>query len=217
MRVESTKTGDQWPSKVYSEIARKGAPRRCRPTGGVSERTHAWMNAYGTLRRCTDRDGKIVDFTSPPPSSPSVHSSARRNPVPLTDQAHHRRPNDPVHGLFKSFGRLKVLKGIDEELSPGEPLLVQVADVGEQATRVQPAESGRDRGARAGVSGFQVRSLPSGPQRPRPGWCAYRAATATRPEDSLHARLNPVASAGRQRARTRRTLAALTTFFGRVS
>jgi hypothetical protein len=24
--------------------------------------THAWMNGYGKLRRCTERDGKIVDF-----------------------------------------------------------------------------------------------------------------------------------------------------------
>ena len=28
----------------------------------VVERTHAWMNGYGKLRRCTERDGKIVDF-----------------------------------------------------------------------------------------------------------------------------------------------------------
>jgi hypothetical protein len=28
----------------------------------VSERTHSWMNGYGKLRRCTDRDGRIVDF-----------------------------------------------------------------------------------------------------------------------------------------------------------
>lgn len=26
------------------------------------ERTHSWMNGYGKLRRCTDRDGRIVDF-----------------------------------------------------------------------------------------------------------------------------------------------------------
>jgi hypothetical protein len=26
------------------------------------ERLHAWMNNYGKLRRCTDRDGTIVDF-----------------------------------------------------------------------------------------------------------------------------------------------------------
>ncbi len=28
----------------------------------VAERTHPWMNGYGKLRRCTDRDGTIVDF-----------------------------------------------------------------------------------------------------------------------------------------------------------
>lgn len=31
-------------------------------TRRVVERTHSWMNGYGKLRRCTDRDGKIVDF-----------------------------------------------------------------------------------------------------------------------------------------------------------
>jgi hypothetical protein len=28
----------------------------------VVERTHAWMNGYGKLRRCTERHAKIVDF-----------------------------------------------------------------------------------------------------------------------------------------------------------
>jgi len=28
----------------------------------VVERTHSWMNGYGKLRRCTDKDGDIVDF-----------------------------------------------------------------------------------------------------------------------------------------------------------
>jgi hypothetical protein len=28
----------------------------------VTERTHSRMNGYGKLRRCTDRDGRIVDF-----------------------------------------------------------------------------------------------------------------------------------------------------------
>jgi hypothetical protein len=28
----------------------------------MSERTHAWMNGDGMLRRCTDRDSKTVDF-----------------------------------------------------------------------------------------------------------------------------------------------------------
>jgi hypothetical protein len=28
----------------------------------VVERTHTYMNSYGKLRRCPERDGKIVDF-----------------------------------------------------------------------------------------------------------------------------------------------------------
>jgi len=28
----------------------------------VVERTHAWMNGYGKLRRCTERNGRVVDF-----------------------------------------------------------------------------------------------------------------------------------------------------------
>jgi hypothetical protein len=45
------------------EIARKGVPRP-HPAGTrwVVERTHAWMNGYGKLRRCTGRNGKVVDF-----------------------------------------------------------------------------------------------------------------------------------------------------------
>lgn len=45
------------------EIARKGlpAPIQARKRW-VVERTHAWMNGYGKLRRCTERDGTVVDF-----------------------------------------------------------------------------------------------------------------------------------------------------------
>ena len=44
-------------------IARKGvpAPIQAGPRW-VVERTHAWMNGYGKLRRCTERDGVVVDF-----------------------------------------------------------------------------------------------------------------------------------------------------------
>ena len=45
------------------EISRKGVP--CAIQVGkrwVVERTNSWMNGYGKLRRCTDRDGAIVDF-----------------------------------------------------------------------------------------------------------------------------------------------------------
>jgi len=46
------------------EIARKGVPAPIQAGGRrwVVERTHAWMNGYGRLRRCTKRDAKIVDF-----------------------------------------------------------------------------------------------------------------------------------------------------------
>jgi hypothetical protein len=48
---------------LHGEIARKGVPAPVQVgKRWVCERTHAWMNGYGKLRRCTDRDGKIVDF-----------------------------------------------------------------------------------------------------------------------------------------------------------
>jgi hypothetical protein len=48
---------------LHGEIARKGVPAAVQVgKRWVCERTHAWMNGYGKLRRCTDRDGKIVDF-----------------------------------------------------------------------------------------------------------------------------------------------------------
>jgi IS5 family transposase len=44
-------------------IARKGVPAPIQAgTRWVVERTHAWMNGYGKLRRCTERDAKVVDF-----------------------------------------------------------------------------------------------------------------------------------------------------------
>jgi transposase len=46
-----------------SEITRKGVPAPVQAgRRWVVERTHAWMNGYGKLRRCTERDGEIVDF-----------------------------------------------------------------------------------------------------------------------------------------------------------
>ena len=45
------------------EISRKGVPAPIQVgKRWVVERTHAWMNGYGKLRRCTDKDGEIVDF-----------------------------------------------------------------------------------------------------------------------------------------------------------
>lgn len=45
------------------EIARKGVPAPLQAgRRWVVERTQAWMNGYGKLRRCTERDGAVVDF-----------------------------------------------------------------------------------------------------------------------------------------------------------
>ena len=45
------------------EIARKGVPAPLQAgTRWVVERTHAWMNGYGKLRRCTERDAAVVDL-----------------------------------------------------------------------------------------------------------------------------------------------------------
>lgn len=49
--------------ELHGEIARKGVPAPVQVgKRWVTERTHSWMNGYGKLRRCTDRDGQIVDF-----------------------------------------------------------------------------------------------------------------------------------------------------------
>jgi len=43
-------------------IARKGVPAPLQAgTRWVVERTHAWRNGYGKLRRCTETDGRVVD------------------------------------------------------------------------------------------------------------------------------------------------------------
>jgi len=45
------------------DIARKGVPAPLQAgKRWVVERTQAWMNGYGKLRRCTERDGAVVDF-----------------------------------------------------------------------------------------------------------------------------------------------------------
>lgn len=43
------------------EVARKGDPVQAGPRW-VVERTHAWMNGFGKLRRCTERRASAVDF-----------------------------------------------------------------------------------------------------------------------------------------------------------
>jgi hypothetical protein len=45
------------------EIARKGVPAPVQAgSRWVVERCHSWMNGYGKLRRCTERDARVVDF-----------------------------------------------------------------------------------------------------------------------------------------------------------
>jgi hypothetical protein len=48
---------------LVGEIATKGIPSPIQAgKRWVVEGTHSWMNNFGKLRRCTDRDGVIVDF-----------------------------------------------------------------------------------------------------------------------------------------------------------
>jgi hypothetical protein len=49
---------------IAGTIARKGVPAPLQ-TGSrwVIERTHAWMNGYGELRRCTERCRTVVDLS----------------------------------------------------------------------------------------------------------------------------------------------------------
>ncbi len=45
------------------EIARKGVPAPVQAgKRWTVERTHSWMNGYGKLRRCTERNGAVVEF-----------------------------------------------------------------------------------------------------------------------------------------------------------
>lgn len=47
---------------IAAVIARKGIPAPLQVgKRWVVERTHSWMNGYGTLRRCTERTGLVVD------------------------------------------------------------------------------------------------------------------------------------------------------------
>jgi transposase len=45
------------------EIARKGVPAPIQAgKRWVVERTHSWMNSYGKLRRCTEKNSTVVEF-----------------------------------------------------------------------------------------------------------------------------------------------------------
>ncbi len=48
---------------ITGAIARKGVPAPLQAsTRWVVERTQSWMNGYGKLRRCTERNSRVVDF-----------------------------------------------------------------------------------------------------------------------------------------------------------
>lgn len=50
-------------SALLGQIATKGIPTPIQiGKRWVVERTHSWMNGYGKLRRCTERNGQVVDF-----------------------------------------------------------------------------------------------------------------------------------------------------------
>lgn len=47
----------------HGAIARQGLPAPIQAgSRWVVERTQAWMNGYGKLRRCTETTGAVVDF-----------------------------------------------------------------------------------------------------------------------------------------------------------
>jgi hypothetical protein len=68
-------------------IARKGMPAPVQAdTRWVVERTHAWLNGYGKLRRCTERNAKIADLLPLPGRRPRHYPSAHPaspHPIPL--------------------------------------------------------------------------------------------------------------------------------------
>lgn len=50
-------------SGFTAEIARKGVPAPIQAgKRWVVERAHSWMNGFGKLRRCTEKNGNVVDF-----------------------------------------------------------------------------------------------------------------------------------------------------------
>jgi hypothetical protein len=48
---------------LVGQIATKGVPAPIQVgKRWVAERTQSWMNGYGKIRRCFERNGKVVDF-----------------------------------------------------------------------------------------------------------------------------------------------------------
>jgi hypothetical protein len=52
-----------WPRGLHARIAERGKPAPIQAGHRwVIERTHAWMNNYGKLIRCTERHKPVVEF-----------------------------------------------------------------------------------------------------------------------------------------------------------
>ena len=87
-------------------IACKGVPAPLQAGGWSSGRT-SWMNGYGKRRRCSERDGQVVDFYLylAAASSPSISSSSE--PATATGGRPARRPSDwcdQLPGALSVFG-----------------------------------------------------------------------------------------------------------------
>ena len=106
------------------EIARKGVPAPVQAgTRWVVERTHSWMNGYGKLRRCTERNGKVVDFylylAAPRHDPPADPASPRALPLghppdhqaaQVTPIARHSKPGMPSSGVAGQRSEAMVLR-----------------------------------------------------------------------------------------------------------
>ena len=76
------------------EISRKGVPAPIQVgKRWVVERTQSWMNGYGKLRRCTDKNksGDIVDFY---PYLAAAFVTVRRRPVTALDPEDRAGPSE---------------------------------------------------------------------------------------------------------------------------
>ena len=89
-------------------IARKGvpAPIQAGPRW-VIERTHAWMNGYGKLRRCTERNAKIAGLLPLPRRRPRHYPSAHPASPQALPLGH--PPDDQAAEMIPIAGRSKSL------------------------------------------------------------------------------------------------------------
>ena len=99
MTVHLDRSYDRAPARALlaklgfeAAIACKGVPAPV-PAGArwVVERTHAWMNGCGKLRRCTEKCWAVVDFyllaaLQRHLCAPGLGPNLRRSPNPLRDR-----------------------------------------------------------------------------------------------------------------------------------